>query len=125
VDTKRKRLEWLGHVIRMDQRRVKKIFDSKPEGRRKVGRPRLRWLDEVENVLRVMKVKKWKKNAQNREEWASVIKEAKVLKDRRVKEQSSIISSLYKTIVMISLLLNWCNLVIHRIKCTYTLLRPG
>jgi hypothetical protein len=36
VDIKRKRLEWLGHVTRMDQRRVvKKIFDSKPEGRRK------------------------------------------------------------------------------------------
>jgi hypothetical protein len=64
----------------MDQRReVKKIFDSKPEGRRKVGRPRLRWLDDVENDLRVMKIKRWRKKAQNRE-WASVIKEAKVLK---------------------------------------------
>jgi hypothetical protein len=81
VDIKMKRLEWLGHVIRMDQRRaVKKIFDSKPEERIKVGRPRLRWLDDVENDLRVMKIKRWRKNAQNRKEWASVIKEAKVLK---------------------------------------------
>jgi hypothetical protein len=65
----------------MDQGRVvKKIFDSKPEGRRKVGRPRLRWLDDVKNDVRVMKIKKWRKKAQNREEWASVIKEAKVLK---------------------------------------------
>jgi hypothetical protein len=46
----------------MDQRRVvKKIFDRKPEGRRKVSRPRLRWLDDVENYLRVMKVKRWTK----------------------------------------------------------------
>jgi hypothetical protein len=46
----------------MDQRRVvKKIFDSKLEGRRKVGRPRLRWLDNVENYLRVMKIKRWRK----------------------------------------------------------------
>jgi hypothetical protein len=82
VDINRKRLEWLGHVIRTDQRRVvKKIFDSKPEGRRKVGRPRLRWLDDVENDLRVMKIKRWRKKAQNREEWASVIKEVKVLKE--------------------------------------------
>jgi hypothetical protein len=81
VDIKMKRLEWLGHVIRMDQRRfVKKVFDSKPEGRRKVDRPRLRWLDDVENYLRVMKIKRWRKKAQNREEWAFVIKEAKVLK---------------------------------------------
>jgi hypothetical protein len=35
-----------------------KIFESKPEGRRKVGRPRLRWLDNVENGLRVMKIKR-------------------------------------------------------------------
>jgi hypothetical protein len=42
----------------MDQRRVKKIFDSKQEGRRKVDRPRLRWLDDVENDLRVMKIKR-------------------------------------------------------------------
>jgi hypothetical protein len=81
ADINRKRLEWLGHVIRMDQRRVvKKIFDSEPEGRRKVGRPRLRWLDDVENDLRVMKVKRWRKKAQNIEERASVIKEAKFLK---------------------------------------------
>jgi hypothetical protein len=64
----------------MDQRRVvKKIFDSKPEGRRKVGRPRLGWLDDVENDLIVMKIKRWRKKAQNREQWASVIKEVKVL----------------------------------------------
>jgi hypothetical protein len=65
----------------MDQRRVvKKIFESKPDGRRKVGRPKLRRLDDVENDFRVMKVKRWRRKAQNREEWASVINEAKVLK---------------------------------------------
>jgi hypothetical protein len=81
VDINRKQPEWLDHVTRIDQRRVvKKIFDSKPEGRRKVGRPRLRWLDDVENDLRVMKITRWRKNAQNREEWASVSKKAKVLK---------------------------------------------
>jgi hypothetical protein len=40
---KKKRLEWNGHVARLDLgRTVKKIFESKPEGRRKSGRPRLR-----------------------------------------------------------------------------------
>jgi hypothetical protein len=45
----KKRLEWTGHVTRMDQgRRVKKMVDSKPEGSRRRGRPKLRWLEEVE-----------------------------------------------------------------------------
>jgi hypothetical protein len=78
ADIKVKRLKWLGHVIRMDQELLK-IFESKPEGRRNVGRPRLRWQDDVENDLRVMRVKRWRKKTQNRKEWASVIKEAKVL----------------------------------------------
>jgi hypothetical protein len=42
VDTvagfKKKILEWIGHVARMDQgRRNKKIFESKPEGSRRRG----------------------------------------------------------------------------------------
>jgi hypothetical protein len=41
----------------MDQTGVKKISEIKPKGRRKVGRPRSRWLDDVENYLRVMEVK--------------------------------------------------------------------
>jgi hypothetical protein len=37
-----RRLEWLGHVIRMDETRsVEKIFEGKVEGRRDRGRPRL------------------------------------------------------------------------------------
>jgi len=43
----------------MDQvRRVKKIFESKPERSRRRGRPRLRWLDTVQKDLQEMKVKR-------------------------------------------------------------------
>jgi hypothetical protein len=49
---KKKRLEWIGHVLRMDQgRAVKKIFGSKPEGSRRRRRPRLRWQEDVEKDL--------------------------------------------------------------------------
>jgi len=42
ADIKKKRLEWIGQVVRMDQGTIaKKIFESKLEGSRR-GRPRLR-----------------------------------------------------------------------------------
>jgi hypothetical protein len=55
-------LAWTGHVVRIDQgRRVKKIFKREPEGSRKQGRPRMRWLEEIEKNLREIKVKRWRK----------------------------------------------------------------
>jgi hypothetical protein len=36
-------------------------------------------VNDVENDLRSLKVKRWRQNANNREQWESVIKEAKVL----------------------------------------------
>jgi hypothetical protein len=48
------RLEWRGHVVRMNETRsVKKIFEGKLEGRRGRGRPRLRWINDVEDDVRV------------------------------------------------------------------------
>jgi hypothetical protein len=61
-------LEWIGHVVRIDQGRiVKKIFESKQEGSRRRGRPRMRWLEDVEKDIREMKVKRWQQTAFSRE----------------------------------------------------------
>jgi hypothetical protein len=44
-----RRLEWLGHVIRMEDTRIPKmILNTKLEGRHEVARPKLRWLHDVE-----------------------------------------------------------------------------
>jgi hypothetical protein len=52
------RLEWLRHVVRMNEiRSVKKIFEGKLEGRRSRGRPRRRWINDVEDDLRKLGVK--------------------------------------------------------------------
>jgi hypothetical protein len=41
---KAKRLEWAGHLIcTRENKTIKKIFNTTPEGRRKVGKPKLRW----------------------------------------------------------------------------------
>ena len=53
-------LEWIGHLVRMDHGRLfKKIFESKLERRRRMGRPRLRWLVDFEKDLWELKVKRW------------------------------------------------------------------
>jgi hypothetical protein len=84
ANIKQKRLEWTGHVVRMDQgRRVQKISESKPEGSRRKGRPRLRWMKDVGKDLQEMKVKRWRHKAVDREEWAAVIKEAKVVRETK------------------------------------------
>ena len=73
-----RRLEWLGHMVRMNETRsVKKIFEGKLEGRKGRGRPRLRWMNDVEDDLRKLSVKRWRTKALEREEWTSIIKEAK------------------------------------------------
>jgi hypothetical protein len=47
---KRTRGKLLMNLIRMDQTNMaKNIFQSKPRGRRKVGRLRLRWMEDIEN----------------------------------------------------------------------------
>ena len=61
-------LEWLGHVVRMNETRsVKKIFEGKSNGWRGRGRPRLRWINGVEDDLRKLGVKRWRTKALERE----------------------------------------------------------
>jgi hypothetical protein len=74
ADIKKRRLEWIGHVVRMKHgRTVKKIFEGKLEGRRRIERPRMRWLEAVEKDLWEIKVKRWWQKVANRAKWASVI----------------------------------------------------
>lgn len=54
-------------------------FGSKPEYRRKTGRPRFRWLEDVENNLRGLISKKRREQANSRENCPSLLA-AKVLR---------------------------------------------
>jgi hypothetical protein len=73
---KLKRSYWAGYVVRMsDDGTVKKVFLGKPDGRRKAGRPKLRWLDCIENDLQLMGVKRWRKKAEGRSVCPIILKE--------------------------------------------------
>jgi hypothetical protein len=81
AEIKSKKLEWLGHVVRVEENRmVKRVVEGHPGGRRKTGRPRKRWLDGIEEALRLMKVERWRNKATEREAWAKIVWEAKALR---------------------------------------------
>jgi len=47
-----RRMRWAGHVARMgDERGVYRFLVGKPEGRRPLGRPRRRWVDNIKMDL--------------------------------------------------------------------------
>jgi hypothetical protein len=79
AEIKKARLRWLDHIKWMSEDRViKKLYMSKPEGRRSVGR---RWLDDVGEDLRKMRFSGWRGKAQRRDKWKSVLREVKVLRE--------------------------------------------
>jgi hypothetical protein len=68
TSTKVKRLEWAGHVVRMDdERMVKCVFLTNPGGRRKPGITRLRWLNCVKDDLKTLGMRRWRKREKGRE----------------------------------------------------------
>ena len=75
---KAQRLRWIGHVERMKEHRIpRKIYKASMTGRRRKGRPRNRWKDEVEEDLRRMNVRGWREKAKEKKEWRGVVRQAK------------------------------------------------
>ena len=72
-------MRWAAHVDRMDTTRIviKKVTKWEPRLSRPVGRPRLRWLDQVEEYLKKMKVRNWREKCKDRRLWNEIVKEAK------------------------------------------------
>jgi hypothetical protein len=58
---------------------VQKVIEWEPRSSRPVGRPRLRWLDQVEEDLKKMKVRNWREKCKDRRLWNEIVKQAKTL----------------------------------------------
>ena len=55
------------------QQNSKKILNAKLGGVRRVGRPKMRWEDGVDQDMRILEVQNWKKVALDRDEWAKLL----------------------------------------------------
>ena len=74
----RSRLQWAGHVERMaDDRLPKRDSELREQGRRRRGRPRLRWEVCVKRDARKAgEEEDWKKKTRDRGEWNRLSDEA-------------------------------------------------
>ncbi|PSN43995.1 hypothetical protein C0J52_16482 [Blattella germanica] len=79
-EIKSARLRWLGHIERSDERSLlSKLYKGHPGGRRCIGRPRKIWLEDIEEDIREMGIRTWRRRAQDRGEWATIVRQALVL----------------------------------------------
>ena len=70
-------LDWT-HIIRMPEKNpVKKLSLLRPEGSRRAGRSKLRWLDGVEEDLRTLGIRGWRRSALDRDRWKEVMTAAR------------------------------------------------
>jgi hypothetical protein len=70
---KSRRIAWLGHVMRIDDKR---ILQWKPIGKRTRERPRKRWIASIEEGLQIMGVRRWRKQCEERAEWKKITEKA-------------------------------------------------
>lgn len=76
---KLRRLEWAGHVYRMEECRIpRRVMEGRLYGVRPIGRPRNRWTDAVTvDAKKFIGSVAWRRRSMDREEWKRKIKEAK------------------------------------------------
>ena len=75
---KDQRISWLGHLERMEEDRMPiKIFTQELEGKRRRGRPRKGWKEEVERYLQVLGVRRWRELVVDRKKWKDVVRQSK------------------------------------------------
>ena len=73
---KSRRMRWAGHVAHMgEERGVYRFLVGKPEGRRPLGRPRLKWVDNIRMDLQEVGCgyMDWIGLAQDRERWRTFV----------------------------------------------------
>ena len=73
---KSRRMRWTGHVARMgEERGVYRVLVGKPEGKRLLGRPRRRWVDNIKMDLQEVRCwyVDWIGLAQDRDRWRTLV----------------------------------------------------
>jgi hypothetical protein len=76
TQVKSRRMRWAGHVACMrEERKVYKVLEGKPEGKRPLGRPRHRWQNGIRMDLKEIGLGgvDWILLSQDRDRWRAVV----------------------------------------------------
>jgi len=71
-----RRMRWAGHVVHMgEERGLYRVLVGKPEGKRPLGRPRHRWVDNIRMDLQEVGCgyMDWIGRAQDRDRWRTLV----------------------------------------------------
>jgi len=60
-----------------DKRTPTRILEWKPIGTRIRGRPRKRWIADIEEVMQIMGIRRWRNQRKERAEWKKITEKAK------------------------------------------------
>ena len=83
----KKRLSWFGHVQRRDDDNVAtSVLNTRIDGSRPRGRPKLRWMDRLKDDMKQNKIRpEW---ASDRENWFEMMKNVNILPGKRRKGET-------------------------------------
>ena len=68
---RRSRMRWFGHLLRMDDKNKVKVWKMSVPGKRRQGRTKMRWMDNIRKDMLEMGLKM--EDAQTREFWSKEI----------------------------------------------------
>jgi hypothetical protein len=59
------------------EREVTRMYNWKPFASRPIGRPKIRWEDDMRKDLQTMRIKNWKKSVLYRDSWKTIVEQTK------------------------------------------------
>jgi hypothetical protein len=66
------------NVLKLHQSRSLRNLKDDIKGKTSFGRPKRRWLDDVENDLKKLGARRWRKTTKDRDVWKLIMKEVRV-----------------------------------------------
>jgi hypothetical protein len=59
------------------EREITRIYKWEPFASRPIGRPKIRWEDDIRKDLQTMRIESWKQSVLDRDSWKAIVERTK------------------------------------------------